>query len=531
MSFDIVHWFAALAPILVLLVLLLHCRWGGDAAASAGLLISILIACFIFGGGADMIALAVAKGMWYSLSIILVVFPALVIYEVSRESGAFSVIRAGMQQFTPDKVLQVLAVGWIFDGFLQGITGFGVPVVVCAPLLIGIGVKPLNAVLITLLGQAWGNTFGTLGIAWDGLVSQVDLSNPLVFHKTIIWTTSMLGIVNLIVGLIIAGLAGGYRGIKRNAITVILLGLFQGMGQIGLALLNPMLCNFIVASISLGLIFVIGRLNYYRQSVELYDPLTEQSEEKSSSVNAMNIQQAFIPYVFLIVVAVVVLLNNTIKNYLGQWKFSLSFAGKSTALGYTTHSYPEYAPLAPLIHSGAFLLLAAIIGYVCYQQWGYIQSGGLQRIMKNSLAKTIPSAIAVIGLIAMSKVMDETGQTTVLAQGVAATTGGFYPMLSPFIGLLGTFMTSSNLSSNILFGSFQQQVAQMLQIDKAPLLAAQTVGGAIGSIISPSKILLGTTAVGILGREGEVIGKVIGGALLLCAVFGVVIFFSYQLGW
>lgn len=530
MSISIVQWLAALVPIMVLLVLLLRCKWGGDEAASAGLLFSILVAYLVFGGGADMIALAVAKGMWYSLSIILVVFPALIIYEVSRESGAFAVIRAGMQQFTPDKVLQVLAVGWIFGGFLQGITGFGVPVVVCAPLLIGMGVKPLTAVLITLLGQAWGNTFGTLGIAWDGLISQVDLSDPLALNRTILWTTGMLAIVNLISGLLIAGLAGGYKGIKRNMVTVILLGLLQGAGQMWLALLNPMLCNFVVASISLGLIFVIGKLDYYRQPAELSDPAEEKPGE-SILDNKMNIQQAFIPYMFLIVIAVTVLLNDSIKNYLGQWKISLPFAGKTTLLGFATHSSSAYAPLAPLIHSGAFLFLAALIGYACYTWWGYIQSGGFKRIMKNSLNKTIPSAIAVVGLIAMSKVMDETGQTTVLAQGVAAVTGGIYPILSPFIGLLGTFMTSSNLSSNILFGSFQQQVALMLQIDKAPLLAAQTVGGAIGSIISPSKILLGTTAAGILGREGDVIGKVIMGAMLLCAVFGIVIFISYQCGW
>ncbi|HWR45673.1 L-lactate permease [Sporomusa sp.] len=530
MSINLLQWLAALVPILVLLVLLLRCKWGGDEAASAGLLFSILIAYQVFGGGVDMIALAVAKGMWYSLSIILVVFPALIIYEVSRESGAFAVIRAGMQHFTPDKVLQVLAVGWIFVGFLQGITGFGVPVVVGAPLLISMGVKPLTAVLITMLGQVWGNTFGTLGIAWDGLVSQVDVSDPLTFNRTILWSTVMLGIVNLIAGLLIACLAGGYKGMKRNAVTVILLGLLQGVGQMGLALLNPMLCNFVVVSLSLGLIFFIGKLDYYRQPAELHDPAEEKPDE-SAVGNKMSIQQAFIPYLFLIVLAVTVLLNDSVKSYLGQWKLALAFAGKTTLLGFATHSYPAYAPIAPLIHSGAFLLLAAIIGYVCYERWGYIQSGGIQRIMKNSLNKTIPSAIAVIGLIAMSKVMDETGQTTVLAQGVAAVTGGIYPVLSPFIGLLGTFMTSSNLSSNILFGSFQQKVALMLQIDKAPLLAAQTVGGAIGSIIAPSKVLLGTTAAGILGREGEVISKFLVGAMLLCAVFGIVIFASYQFGW
>ena len=137
----------------------------------------------------------------------------------------------------------------------------------------------------------------------------------------------------------------------------------------------------------------------------------------------------------------------------------------------------------------------------------------------------------MIGLIAMSKVMDETGQTTVLAQGVAAVTGGTYPILSPFIGLLGTFMTSSNLSSNILFSGFQQQVGMMLHVDKAQLLAVQTVGASIGSIIAPSKVLLGTTAAGILGKEGDVIHKFLFGAMLLCGIFGLIIFISYKFGW
>lgn len=527
MSFNVINWLAALLPILVLLVLLLYFRRGGDEAASVGLMCACLTAYFLFGGGMDMLASAIAKAMWTSLSIVFIVFPALIIYEVSRESGAFMVIREGMQAFTPDKVLQVLAVGWIFNGFLQGITGFGVPVVVCAPLLVGMGVKPMNAVVISLLGQAWGNTFGTLGIAWDGLASQADLSDPMIFQQTILWSTAMLGILNMFAGFGIAGLAGGYKGIKRNAVLLVVFSLLQGVGQWAVATVNTMLCNFIVVSLSLGLIFAVGKLKYYSTAVELHDAEPPQQDMQRSGASAMNIKEAFIPYVFLIVLAVVVLLNPTIKNYLGQWQLSLPFTAKTTALGFVAPAYKAYSPLAPLIHSGTFLFLAAVLGYFCYTSKGYIQSGGLQRILKNALGKTIPSAIAVVGLIAMSKVMDDTGQTATLAKGVAVMTGGYYPLLSPFVGLLGTFMTASNLSSNILFSSFQQQVAEMLQIGKAQLLAAQTAGASVGSVISPSKILLGTSAVGIMGREGEVIGKVIGGALVLCLLFGLAVFLSY----
>lgn len=529
MSFDITQWAMAFTPILTLLVLLLILRWGGDEAAVGGLVVSLAVAGTVFGASLDHLGLAVAKGMWTSISIIFVIFPALLIYEVSHEGGAFTVIRRGMQTFTPDKVLQVLAIGWVFVSFLQGITGFGVPVVVCAPLLISMGVKPLTAVVITLLGQAWGNTFGTLGLAWDGLVAQVTFESSEVERSTLLWASNLLVLVNVVSGFFITLLAGGWTAVRRNLLLVLALGILQGLGQTLVALSSTMLSNFIVATVSMGVIFFVGKLPYYRHPTELHDaePIREEAEEEAGG---MTLFQAFIPYVFLVVLACVILLNDTLKGILGQWKLALAFAEKATALGFVAKASDAYAPIAPLLHSGAFLLLSAAVGYVCYRQRNYIGEGGFGRILKNAVMKTIPSGIAVVGLIAMSKVMDETGQTAILAQGAAAMTGTAYPFVAPFIGLLGTFMTASNLSSNILFGGFQEQVAIMLGIGKAQLLAAQTAGGAVGSILSPSKILLGTTAVGMMGSEGLVMRKVIGIGLGVCAVYGLVVYLSYSMG-
>lgn len=528
MSFDIMLWLAAAAPVLALLLLLLRCRWGGDEAAAAALLVSIFAAHRVFGGSFDLIALAVAKGMWSALSIIFVIFPALLMYEVSRAAGAFQAIREGMQTFTPDQVLQVIAVGWVFVDFLQGITGFGVPVVVCAPLLVSMGVRPLPAVVITLLGQTWGNTFGTLGLAWEGLASQVDFTSPVQLQAAILWTGNLLIFVNLATGTAIAWIAGGKIWLRRNFLLVFTLALLQGVGQASLALINPVLCNFVVAAFSMGIIFLVGKLPWYRKPATLEDALQNEAAPVLPKQNHMTMAKAFLPYLFLVVMAVAVLLNDSLKNFLGQWTLALSFAGKTTGLGFVVSGSGAYAPLVPMLHSGAFLLLTAGSGYIFYRRWGCISAGSLGSIMKKSLDKTIPAGVAVVGLIAMSKVMEETGQTVVLAQGAALLTGKFYPFLAPFTGLLGTFMTASNLSSNILFGGFQQQIALMLGLDKAPLLAAQTVGGAVGSMLSPSKILLGTTSVGILGQEGAVMRKVIGLALFLCMLMGMAVLLSYE---
>ena len=70
-------------------------------------------------------------------------------------------------------------------------------------------------------------------------------------------------------------------------------------------------------------------------------------------------------------------------------------------------------------------------------------------IGRGTVKKTIPSSISVICFIAMSKVMGGTGQTTVMAQGIAGVMGEAYVALSPIVGLLGSFMTSSNMASNI----------------------------------------------------------------------------------
>lgn len=515
---DYLIWLAAATPVLVLLFLMVQCGWGGDEASSVGLISAIIIAGMVFGAKLDMIALAVAKGMWTALSIVMVIIPALAIYEVSCESGAFAVFRAGMQRYIGDPVVQILAIGWIFVGFLQGITGFGVPVAVGAPLLIGLGVKPFTAVQITLLGQAWGNTFGTLAIAWDGLIGQVDLSDPIIYKQTILWATAMLGVLNFLAGLAIAFLAGGYQGLKKNLPLIVLLGVLQGVGQMWLALLNTALSNFLMTTLSLVFIFCWARFTGNRGSIP------------AEPSHSMTLLQAIFPYFVLTVTAVVVLLSGSIKGVLGKFAFGFPFAAKISDLGYATKEYVLFAPIAPLIHSGAFLAVAVVAGFGYYKSRKLIGQGGLGRITANTWKKSVPSAIAVTALIAMSKVMDETGQVYVLARGAADITGGFFPLLSPYVGLLGSFMTSSNLSSNILFGGFQETVASILNADKAPILAAQTAGAAVGSIIAPSKVLLGTTTAGIMGQEGQVIKKFLVGALLLCGIFGIAVM-AAQMRW
>ena len=109
----------------------------------------------------------------------------------------------------------------------------------------------------------------------------------------------------------------------------------------------------------------------------------------------------------------------------------------------------------------------------------------------------------------MAVVMTDTGMTTLLGKTIAMGTELIFPVFSPYIGVLGTFMTGSNTNSNVMFGALQLETANALGIGAVTIASAQSIGGALGSASAPAKGLVGTTIVGLIGRENEVLRRTI----------------------
>lgn len=507
-------WIMAFLPIIVLLVLMIKFQWGATEAAPVGLVITIITGIFFYKADIYLIAAESAKGIFSALSILLIVWSAILMYQVSDEAKAFFVIRNGMRKLLPNELLLILAMGWVFESFLQGITGFGVPVAVGAPLLIGIGVMPLWAVIIPLFGQAWGNTFGTLGAAWDSLAMSAGLiQGSADYFETALWTAIFIWAWNFLSGIVICAFYGKGKGIKKGFLAVLIISLIQGGGELLLSQVNTTLSCFIPSCISMVVILLLGRMKQYRDSWSIEDSQimnrTYEEKKQDEVPENMSLLQAFVPYILLSVITLIVLVVKPIYNFLNQFKFGLAFRETVTGYGYVNAASECFAPLALFTHASMFLFLSAVIGLVFYKKNNWIQRGGTKRIFMKSVTMTVPSGIAVIGLVIMSKIMDGTGQTVVLANGIANVLGKIYIILAPFVGLLGTFMTGSNMSSNILFGGFQVTTAKLLGMKSSMILGAQTTGGAIGSAVSPSKIILGTTTANILGQEGTVMKKIL----------------------
>ena len=318
----------AAVPVLLLIILLVGCKWSVGRAAVVSVAVDAVIALSAFGAHPLQILVSAAKGAWSSLSIILIICPAILMYNIVREAGAFRVIRAGIQQATPNKLLQILIIGYAFAAFLQGITGFGVPVAICAPLLIEIGVSPLWALAIAPLGEAWGNTFGTLSAAWDALAAQAGLNEAMpLYWQSALWTASFLFAMNLVSGLLVCWFYGKGPALRRGLPAVLVLSLVQGGGELLMSQVNTTLCCFIPCCLALVVSLLLGRLPLYNTPWELENSRAMEPSRgtllSEQAPQGMGILHAFSPYLVMTAFSLVCLLIPSVKRALAGVSVSL----------------------------------------------------------------------------------------------------------------------------------------------------------------------------------------------------------------
>ena len=82
-------------------------------------------------------------------------------------------------------------------------------------------------------------------------------------------------------------------------------------------------------------------------------------------------------------------------------------------------------------------------------------------------------------------------------------------------------MTGSNTNSNVVFSLLQLRTAELLSYPAAIILAGQTAGAGLGSVVAPAKIVVGTSTAGMAGKEGEVMRKMLPYILILVLLISI----------
>ena len=150
-------------------------------------------------------------------------------------------------------------------------------------------------------------------------------------------------------------------------------------------------------------------------------------------------------------------------------------------------------------------------------------------------------AMLTIGsVVALAYVMGDSGQTLALGMFIAGA-GAIYPFLAPVLGWIGTYVTGSDTSANILFSGLQSSVGEqigngsMLGVEgmRQLLVGANASGGVVGKMISPQSLAIAASAIGLAGSESAILRRTIAWSFillfLLCLLAGLMS--TPVLGW
>ena len=486
----ICNWLLAFLPILVVLILMLYFRWGGAKAGAVGWLVALLVAALRFGAGLQVLACAQLKGLLLTLFVLYITWAALLFYRVTDEAGVLSAIGAGLPRLTPDRGLQALLIAWVFGAFLQGVSGFGVPVAVVAPLLVGLGFPAATAVVIGSVGHSWAVTFGSLGSSFYALIGATGRSG----EDLAPWCAVMLGLACLACGAATLWAAGGRRTLQAGLVPLLLIGLVMAGVQFiivthGMWSIGGMMAG--LAGLVAGVAWARGCA---RGSVRRPRPTT----------GGMALGWALFPYTILVAIVLAAQLLPPVHDFLGQVVIRIQFPELTTSRGWVTPA-GEGRTINLFGHAGALLTYTSLVTYALFHRQGRYADGTAGRIARTVVRRARRSSLGITALVGMAMTMEHAGMTHLLADGIARVAGPAFPLVAPFIGALGAFMTGSNTNSNVVFGSLQQHVAALVGVSPLIILAAQTAGGAIGSLFAPAKVIVGCSTVELGGKEGPVL--------------------------
>jgi len=508
----LVQWILAISPIAVVLFTMVILKWSATRAGVAGWFVAVIVAVMAFGADANILAIAQIKGIILTLYVLYIVWTALLLYFVAAEAGAIDVIGRGLRRLTPNKTLQLLIIGWVFSSFLQGVAGFGVPIAIAAPLLLGLGFPPLVSVAAPAIGHSWSVTFGNMATSFETLLGVTGMPGESLTH----WSAILLGICAYLCGAAVIHVYRGMAGIRENLLPLLAIGSVMAITQYLLAEYGV----WNLGGFTAGITGLIASIYYARVSRKSEGAAA--TEDEFTQNGQLSLGWALSSYLVFIVVICSAEFIAPVKALLNQFRFVLEFPAITTTDGLALAASKSKS-ISLFGHPGAHLLYSAICAWIIYRFKGCYSPGSLKRILGKTAKSGIPTSVGMFTMVCFALIMDQSKMTFELATGISHLFGQAYPLFASAVGVLGAFMTGSTTNSNVVFGLFQMQTAELAALSVPLMLAAQTTGASIGSMLAPAKILVGCSTVGLTGKEAPVLSTLITYGTVITIIKGVIV--------
>ncbi|PWJ55225.1 lactate permease [Quadrisphaera granulorum] len=529
----------AAMPLLTVFVTLGVLRWKAHWAGLSGLTVAVLVAVGAYGMPVPLAGLSATQGFAFGLfPIMWIVLNAIWLYELTVRSGRFELLRRVIDAVSDDPRLQAIIIAFGFGGLLEALAGFGAPVAITGVMLLAVGFTPMRAAVVVLLANTAPVAFGAVGIPiiTAGNLTGIDYHEigAVVGHQT--------PLIAAVVPALLVLIADGRRGLRETWPAAVAVGLSFAVAQWFAATYISVELTDIVASL-VGVAAAVVLLRFWRPSgtAAARERLLVERERERVLVGATAggsagstagagtperltpavVVSALFPYLLVVVVFALAKLWTPLKEALVGTDIKVPWPGLDGAvLNAAGMPITSTVYTLPWLSSAGTLLLACgvIVGLV-----QGLRLGEIGRAWAGVVVKLRFSMLTVGSVLALAYVMNQSGQTLTIGAWIAGA-GAAFAFLSPVLGWLGTAVTGSDTSANALFATLQQSAAERIGLDPTLLVAANTSGGVVGKMISPQNLAIAATAVGLVGRESEILRRVIwwslGMLLALCLLVG-----------
>lgn len=527
--------FLALLPIVTVAVFLVGLRWPASRAMPLSYAVAIVLALAVWRVPATQVMAASINGLIVALTLLYIIFGAILLLNTLQESGAIKTIRQGFTDITPDRRVQVIIVAWLFGSFIEGSAGFGTPAAVAVPLLVGLGFPGMAAVMAGMIIQSTPVSFGALGTPILVGVNTGLSADPAIaeyaatlgyaewadFLRFVGFRVAVLhAITGTLVPLILVSFMTRFFGRDKSFADGLRVWPFAIFAALSMTipyvtaayLLGPEFPALIGSLVGLAIVVSSARAGFLLprpdQSWEFDDKANWPSDWTGSvqirdvthHSGSMGLLKAWLPYVIVALLLLSSRMVDPFRAFLQSW--TLNWSG---ILGSTVNMNT----VQPLYLPGTLFIVASLATLALHQ----IPGPAYRKAWTTSLKVSAAASMALVFTVPMVQVFLNTAGGTagydrmpiVLADGVASLTGGGWPIFAPFIGGIGAAVAGSNTVSNMMFSLFQFGMGERIAVDPTWIVALQAVGGAAGNMICVHNVVAASAVVGLLGREGAVI--------------------------
>lgn len=543
---NLLFFFVALTPVLLVMFFLVILRLPATTAMPLSWLIHALLAIFIWRMPLVQVSAASLEGIIIAISVLWIIFGAIFLLNILKTSGAILSIRAGFNRITADRRVQAVLIAYLFGSFLEGASGFGTPAAICAPFLVALGFPLMAAVVLSLVSNSIAVSYGSAGTTFlvgltQGLqqgvstapqvslfLGQTSLSD---FVQTAAAQTALLNLVpGIILPLVLSVMLTRFWGKNKSwceglAIWkfALLSGfIFAGSSALIAGLFGPDFPSLLGSMIALIIMIPIARKGWLLPKTPWRFESDLANNVDLTSEKLMPLSRAVTPYIL----ATIILLLTRLRFLPFKEWLNLVQVGWDQILGTGIST-----SFAPLYSPGAIFTLTGLVSFLILG----VSRKKMKTILTNSAGNLFSSAIALGAAVPLVRIFINSGVNQIglesmpieLAASMALSLGTSWPLIAPFVGAMGAFISGSATFSNLMFSLFQFGVAVENNLPPATILALQSAGAALGNMICVVNVVAASSVVGLVGKEGKIIRFTLLPSLIMCLIAAIVAMILY----